>query len=129
MIIPASAVVPTKDRATALKRTLDSLSVQSNLPAELILIDGSAGDDSRALSKEWAATVAPHTTVEWRRADRLGAAAQRNQGVAIAVRATIMPTDPRPEIRADKKPSKRIATNTNVAAKIRADITLGEINK
>jgi glycosyltransferase involved in cell wall biosynthesis len=82
--IPISAIVPTSERAAALQRTLGSLTAQGVLPSELIVVDASAGDDTKAVVDGWRADVAPATKVIWLRATTLGAAAQRNQGVAIA---------------------------------------------
>lgn len=77
-------MLPTKDRASVLKRTLGSLAAQSVLPDELIVVDGSAGDDAKAVVEQWAASTEPVVKVFWIRATTLGAAAQRNQGVAFA---------------------------------------------
>jgi len=82
MPLPVSAVIATKDRAGSLARTLDSLAAQAVLPAEVIAVDGSAGDDSRAVLENWGAKFASQVTVRWQRAERLGAAIQRNQGIA-----------------------------------------------
>lgn len=81
-IIPVAAVIATKDRAASLARTLDSLATQGVLPAEVIAVDGSAGDDSRAVLENWGAKFASQVAVRWQRAERLGAAIQRNQGMA-----------------------------------------------
>lgn len=81
-IIPVAAVIPTKDRAASLARTLDSLAAQGVLPAELIAVDGSVGDDSRRVLENWGAQGAPQVVVRWQRATKLGAAIQRNQGIA-----------------------------------------------
>jgi glycosyltransferase involved in cell wall biosynthesis len=89
MTLPATAVVPTKDRASALARTLESLAAQAALPAELVVIDGSAGDESRVVVEEWRARRAPQCTALWQRAERLGAAPQRNQGIAAATQPFI----------------------------------------
>jgi glycosyltransferase involved in cell wall biosynthesis len=72
-----------------LKRTLESLAAQGVLPAELIVVDGSAGNESRQVVEEWGEKVGGSTTVIWHRAVTLGAAAQRNQGVVIATRPFI----------------------------------------
>ncbi len=82
--LPLSAVLPTKDRAPVLLRTLKSLTAQSVLPAELIVVDGSMDDGANAMVEQWAADFAPATKAIWLRATTFGAAAQRNQGVAIA---------------------------------------------
>ena len=81
VFIPVSAVIATKDRATSLARTLDSLAAQGVLPAELIAVDGSVGDDSRTVLENWGAKFAPQVAVRWQRAEKLGAAIQRNQGI------------------------------------------------
>ena len=81
VFIPVSAVIATKDRATSLARTLDSLAAQGVLPAELIAVDGSVGDDSRTVLENWGAKFAPQIVVRWQRAENLGAAIQRNQGI------------------------------------------------
>jgi glycosyltransferase involved in cell wall biosynthesis len=76
--------VATRNRAASLVRTLESLRAQEILPAELIVIDGSSDAASRyaleAITAEWPACCA----VTWQPAQRLGAAVQRNQGVALA---------------------------------------------
>jgi glycosyltransferase involved in cell wall biosynthesis len=81
-IIPVAAVIATKDRAASLGRTLDSLAAQGVLPAEVIAVDGSVGDESRTVLENWGAKFAPQVAVRWQRAERLGAAIQRNQGLA-----------------------------------------------
>ena len=88
-IIPVAAVVATKDRAASLARTLDSLAAQGVLPAELIAVDGSVGDDSRTVLENWGAKFAPQVAVRWQRAEKLGAAIQRNQGIAAATQPFI----------------------------------------
>src|SRR5205823_11141349 len=52
-----------------------------------------------------------------------------SHGVAIPESATITPTEVRPEIRFARSPSSKIEINTSVAAKMRADKTLGDINR
>ena len=88
-IIRVSAVIATKDRAASLARTLDSLAAQGVLPAELIAVDGSAGEDSRAVLENWGVKFAPQVAVRWQRAEKLGAAIQRNQGIAAATQPFI----------------------------------------
>ena len=90
LIIPVSAVVPTRDRAPVLKRTLLSLAEQSALPAELIVIDGSSAEASRKIVEEFEKLVSDHIAICWRRAEQLGAAIQRNQGVTAASQPFIL---------------------------------------
>jgi len=79
--LPISAVIATKDRAVSLSRTLDSLAQQDVLPKEIIFVDGSASEESRRVVEAWGARAASQVTVRWQRAEQLGAAIQRNQGV------------------------------------------------
>jgi glycosyltransferase involved in cell wall biosynthesis len=72
------------DRAAVLKRALDSLKTQGTLPSELIVIDASKGDDTRAVIESWGEWCGPATRIIWQRAVTKGAASQRNQGVALA---------------------------------------------
>src|SRR6185369_17859602 len=82
--IPTSAVVPTRNRAAVLGRTLESLSAQEIVPAELIVIDGSTDTGSKQVVEQYARQWSSHSTVVWQAAAQLGAAAQRNQGVGIS---------------------------------------------
>jgi glycosyltransferase involved in cell wall biosynthesis len=88
-ILPFSAVVPTLDRASVFERTLRSLAAQCALPAELIVVDGSAGEETRAVAEQWNADIAPAAKLIWIRATELGAATQRNQGLAFATQPLI----------------------------------------
>ena len=90
LIIPVSAVVPTRDRAPVLKRTLLSLAEQSVLPAELIVVDGSSAEASRKIVEEFEKWVSNYIVICWRRAEQLGAAIQRNQGVTAASQPFIL---------------------------------------
>lgn len=89
VILPVSAVVPTVDRANVLRRTLQSLAQQEVLPSELIIIDGSREDDTRAVIDHWASSVGAGCEIVYQRASKLGAATQRNQGVAAATQPFI----------------------------------------
>lgn len=81
-LLPISAVIATKDRAASLLRTLESLAQQGVLPSEMIFVDGSEGEESRQVVEAWGAQKASQLTLRWQRAERLGAATQRNQGMA-----------------------------------------------
>ena len=72
-----------------LLRTLESLAEQGVLPAELIVIDGSEDTSSRHLVERLAERWAAHCKVIWQRATKLGAAIQRNQGMALATQPVI----------------------------------------
>ena len=83
--LPVAAIVPTRNRPTVLARTLDSLRAQNSLPAQLIVVDASEGESTRAVVFAFAGRVrARNCQVRYEPAQRVGAAAQRNQGVALA---------------------------------------------
>jgi glycosyltransferase involved in cell wall biosynthesis len=90
LIIPVSAVVPTRDRAPVLKRTLLSLAEQSVQPAELIVIDGSSSEATQKIVGEISKLDLTHIATCWRLAEQLGAATQRNQGVTAASQPFIL---------------------------------------
>src|SRR6266446_10694055 len=88
-VLPVSAVIPTFNRPRSLQRTLASLAAQSALPKQLIVIDGSPAEETRMVIEAWAAAVGSQCEVVYRQAFQLGAATQRNQGVAIATQTFI----------------------------------------
>jgi glycosyltransferase involved in cell wall biosynthesis len=88
-MLPISLIIATKDRPAVLSRTLESLSAQHVLPCEMIIIDGSSGDESQKVAARWTRDSAPQVTLHWQRAEKLGAAVQRNQGVAVATQSVI----------------------------------------
>jgi glycosyltransferase involved in cell wall biosynthesis len=81
-LLPVAVVIPTRDRAAVLRRTLESLADQSAQPAELSIVDASADGSTRSLCVE---KVIPslRSAVSWCSADLVGAASQRNQGVRL----------------------------------------------
>ena len=87
---PASAVVPTVDRPEVLARTLTSLKSQDWYPEELIVIDASADSRTRQVVAAFAEPLrATGCRAIWQPALIRGAAAQRNQGVALAAQSVI----------------------------------------
>jgi glycosyltransferase involved in cell wall biosynthesis len=84
-----SAIVPTRNRAEVMVRTLDSLVEQGELPAELIVVDGSVDDATHEVVEAFASSTNGLCKVSYRRAEALGAAAQRNQGVTLATQPVI----------------------------------------
>lgn len=87
--LAASAVVPTRNRADAMERTLDSLLKQNILPSELIVVDGSESDETKTVLEKFSAKAAGACDLIYMRAETLGAAVQRNQGVAAATQPVI----------------------------------------
>ncbi|MEQ8688287.1 MAG: glycosyltransferase family 2 protein [Imperialibacter sp.] len=80
--LPIAVVVPTYNRPVALKATLLSLSKQSYLPKQVVVIDAS---DKEA--GQWPAAQAELEAIiniDYYPADQKGAASQRNQGVKSA---------------------------------------------
>jgi glycosyltransferase involved in cell wall biosynthesis len=82
-ILPVAVVIPTKDRAAVLRRTLESLGQQSAQPAELLIVDASADSTTRAVCVQQT-VPGLRSLVSWCHADMPGAATQRNQGLCIS---------------------------------------------
>ncbi len=88
-ILPVSAVIPTRHRHEVFGRTLDSLLKQQMLPAELIAVDASEDGLTRELLGGFQSRAGESCEVRWMRAEIMGAATQRNQGVAAATQPVI----------------------------------------
>lgn len=90
MTAPISFVIATRDRPAVLRRVLDGLLLQRVIPAEVIVIDASAGDDTKELVESFHVRAAQlGCSSKWEPAVSIGAAAQRNQGVALATQDCI----------------------------------------
>ena len=87
-LIPISVVIPTWNRAAVLRRTLESLAVQSSQPAQIILVDASQDKATQGLCVE-RRVPGLASSVVWELAQTLGAASQRNQGVQSCRHAVI----------------------------------------
>ena len=78
-VIPVSAIVATKDRAGVLQRMVETLLAQSEIPAELIIVDASVNDATELLA------IGPFAGLGFKvlylRASVMGAAVQRTQGI------------------------------------------------
>ncbi len=79
-LLPISALVATKNRSKSFLRTLQSLSIQSHQPVEMIVIDGSTNNETQAICKSGIEKLS--TKIIYHRAINIGAAAQRNQGMS-----------------------------------------------
>ncbi len=81
-VLPVCAIIPTRNRAVVLRRTLESLLAQDAVPQEIVIIDASSDDQTeRALhSIAWPAAI----SVKFERARVAGAAHQRTQGLDSA---------------------------------------------
>lgn len=88
--IPVSVVIPTRDRPTALRRTIESLLASTAVPREFVIVDATEGtataDAVRSLFADRA--DAPRLIVQV--ATRVGAAAQRNQAMALATQEHVL---------------------------------------
>ena len=84
-LVPVSAILPTRNRATLLARFLESLAAQTVLPAEIVICDASDNDTTHQVVTQ-ARTQWNEPSVNWiyDRASRTGLAPQRNQAVAAA---------------------------------------------
>jgi len=88
-VLPVSAIVPTRNRSIALRKTLTSLEKQELFPAELILVDGSDDSSTRELVDGFRQRLAFTCCLKWMPANICGAASQRNQGMHAATKPLI----------------------------------------
>ena len=83
ILLPVAAVIPTRNRPEALGRALDSLLQADYAIDQVIVIDASDDNSTRDAIARLAQRI-PHTAWHWAAATKRGAAAQRNQGIALA---------------------------------------------
>jgi len=78
-----SVVVPVRNRAHCVVRTLESIAASTLLPAQLIIVDNGSTDDSLAVCREWAGRqAAGGMDISVLSEPRHGANAARNRGLA-----------------------------------------------
>lgn len=87
-LLPLAVVIPTRNRAAALRRTLGSLASQSVQPAQLMIVDASEDDSTRLLCLE-PSIPGLQSTIIWQAAETVGAAIQRNQGVRTSSQSVV----------------------------------------
>jgi len=87
-LLPVAVVVPTRNRAAALRRTLGSLASQSVQPEELVIVDASDDDSTRFLCLE-PSISGLQSAIVWQAAEAVGAATQRNQGVGSSSQSVV----------------------------------------
>ena len=87
-LFPISAVVPTGNRSRRLQKALESLAQQSTQPAEIIVIDASKADKTAVLCQQQISGL--QSQIRYVAASVRGAAAQRNQGAALAAQPFIL---------------------------------------
>ena len=85
-----SVAISTRDRPDALERCLAALAAGDVLPAEIVVVDQSAGDETRAVVDRARGTGIPITYV---RQEPLGLAVSQNTAVARASRPVIAVLD------------------------------------
>src|SRR5436190_15914876 len=73
-MLPYSIVIATFARPTALRDALASVQKQTRQPANIVIVDASAGDESQEVAKSF------DLPIVYRRAEQASAALQRNQG-------------------------------------------------
>jgi glycosyltransferase involved in cell wall biosynthesis len=79
-VLDLSAVIPTRNRAWLLDRTLGSIAAQGVAFNELVVVDSSTDDATREICARWAVDSRFPVPIRYLRAKVAGAAAQRNQG-------------------------------------------------
>ncbi len=82
-----SVVIPVKNRASLVRRTLDSVAAQTVQPEKIILVDNNSTDSSVEVLRSWASS---HPNAEVISELKPGAAAARNAGLARATTPYIM---------------------------------------
>lgn len=82
--VPVSAVIATKDRPAALARALRSLLASTAVPAEFVIVDASADPGAARAIHAIFDTLRECPRIIVQSAATTGAAAQRNQAVALA---------------------------------------------
>ncbi len=87
ILTDVSAIVATKARPMAFQRTFQSLAMQSAQPMAIIVVDASVDSDTRDICERGIQHLG--SEVRWIKAAEQGAAAQRNQGVAVATQPLI----------------------------------------
>ena len=87
-LLPLSLVIATRNRAPALRQTLESIATQSAQPVEVIVVDSSDNSDTRDLCSH-VEIRGLQSTLTWQRAQTRGAAAQRNEGIRLCSQPAI----------------------------------------
>jgi glycosyltransferase involved in cell wall biosynthesis len=88
-ILPVSAVIPTRNRASSFGKALNSLQQQDVLPAELIVVDASEDFATREMLEAFGLQIGQECCIRWMPAEICGAAAQRNQGIATVTQPVV----------------------------------------
>lgn len=84
--INASVIIPTRNRPDALKRTLDSYLKQKIAAAEVLIIDASEANSTEKLVRQ----APKEYALRYLKAQNVGAATQRNQGIEAATQPFLL---------------------------------------
>lgn len=114
MIIPVSAIIPTRNRSIVLAKALADIIKQQVQFHEIIVVDSSDDDKTRQLCEKYAKDF--NCKLRYFKADQAGAAIQRNQGVKESTQAFIcfMDDDVYLEDECLERLWKGISSNENV---------------
>jgi GT2 family glycosyltransferase len=88
ILTDVSGIVATKARPMALKRTFQSLAMQSAHPQTIIVVDASGDSDTRNICEQGVDDLG--SEVLWIKAEEQGAAPQRNQGIVFAKQQMVL---------------------------------------
>ena len=80
-LITVAVIIPTRNRAVTLEKTLNTVAQQNYQPAEIIVIDASDNDDSMQVCTNPVNGL--RSSLIWKKAEKRGAAVQRNQAMAL----------------------------------------------
>lgn len=84
LIVPVSAILPTRNRARILERFFGSLILQDVLPAEVVICDSSEGRETHFAVENFQRDYGLKMSIVYQKAKRTGLAPQRNQAVATS---------------------------------------------
>ena len=82
LIIPASIIIPTANRASVLFKTLESIACQNVQPENIVIIDASEGSETEKILIQNFSGLS--SKLIYRRATLKGAATQRSQGMSLS---------------------------------------------
>ena len=91
IVNPLTVVVPVRNRATIVERTLDSIHRQTFRPMKVVLVDNASTDNTREVLDNWASNVAADDfTVTVVSEPRPGASRARNRGLSEVTTPYVM---------------------------------------
>jgi GT2 family glycosyltransferase len=87
MLVEATAIIPTADRAQSLQATLESIALQDIQPAQIIVVDASGNNATKKICGSKIPGL--NSLIIYKRANQKGAASQRNQAMDENVNSVI----------------------------------------